>query len=196
MPAFSDSDGVSLSIGMTPSVLNDLWEQLLIKHGRCWARVVSDSMYPTIRRGNRVLVEMASPDQVRFGDIVVFRRNGTLTVHRIIAKRKVIGECHFLEKGDASLQSSLVAAEDILGRVTSIRNSGKPLPTISGYGRLLQLALACISYTSLQVHAPLKYCLTRGRRTSQKHRYGPVYNRFFHLLYRIVLRLFLRTSRA
>jgi signal peptidase I len=169
MQVLSDSESASIRDEVTSCLLNDLWEELLIKHGTCWARVVSDSMYPTIWRDAHVLVERARPDKVRFGDIIVFRRNGSLTIHRVIGKRKFGGECHFLEKGDANLQSSLVPATDIIGRVTIIRNAGKSLPTISGSGRLFQLTLACISYTSLQLRTVLKYCLTWGGHTFYKH---------------------------
>jgi signal peptidase I len=179
---------------VTSCVLNDLWEELVIKHGTCWAKVVSNSMYPMIRRDDQVLVERIYSESVRFGDIVVFRKDGRLTVHRVIGKREVGGEYHFLEKGDANLQSSLVPAKEIVGRVTIIKNKGKTLPVISGSGRLLQLTLACISYTSLQLRAMLKYRLVWGRHTSHKHRYYVVYKRFFFLLYRIALGLFLKRS--
>lgn len=177
---------------VTTYVLNDLWEELVMKHGTCWARVVSNSMYPVIRQDDQVLVERVRPDKVRFGDIVVFRQDERLTVHRVIGKREVGGEYHFLEKGDASLQSSLVPAKEVIGRVTIIRNHGKTIPVISGSGRLLQLTLSCISYTSLQLRAMLKHRPARGRHTSQEHLYVAAYNRFFSLLHRIALLLFLQ----
>ena len=176
---------------MTPPVFNELWEELLIKHGTCWAKVVSDSMYPVIKRGNQVLVEKADPDQVRFGDIVVFRRSGTLVTHRVIGKSKLGGEYHLLEKGDANLQSTLVPVKDVIGRITAIRNTVKTLPIISGPGRLLQLILACISYTSVKIWAILRFCGTGLRRTSHRRQYGAVYHSSFSLLRRIALRLFL-----
>ena len=57
-----------------------MWEELLMKHETCWARVISDSMYPAIRRGDQVLEERAPLDKARFGDIIVFRRNRTATL--------------------------------------------------------------------------------------------------------------------
>ncbi len=171
-------------------VLNELWVELLTEQERCWGRVISNSMYPTIRQADEVLVDRTRSDKVRFGDIVVFRRNGMLMTHRALGKHEFRGKCYFLEKGDANLGSSLVPAKKVIGRVTIIRNSSGTLQTISGTGRLLQLILACISYTSFHLWAVLEYCLTRGRRITSKPRYGAAYNRFFSYLYRVTLRLF------
>ena len=190
MQIFSSRDRTSVGSNLNSCILNDLWEALLIKHETCWARVVSDSMSPAIRRGDQVLVEKTSSDKVRFGDIIVFKRNGTLTTHRVIGKYEFGGECYFREKGDAGLQSSLVPARDIIGRVVVVRNPSKSLTVISGSGRLLQLNLACISYTSLQLWRLLKYCLTLGGHTSHKHGYGAAYNGLFSWLRRNALRFF------
>lgn len=171
-------------------VLNELWEELLIQHTTCWARVVSNSMYPLIERGDQVLVERAILHKVHFGDIAVFRRNGTLMTHRVLRKCKFNGEYHFLEKGDATLQSSLVPAKNIIGWVIAIRNSGKTILTMSGSGRRLQLTLACISYASLHLWVMLEYCLTLGRRVTYQPRGGAAFNRFHSLLYRITLWFF------
>ncbi len=189
MEALSNSETASATAETTSCVLNGLWEELLIKHETCWARVVSNSMYPSITRGDEVLVETAHTEKVRFGDIVVFKRNGGLITHRVIGKREFGGERHFLEKGDAVLRCSLVSARDVIGRVTAISTSGKTLAIVSGVGRLLQLTLACISCASLAPMAMLRYCRIRSGHRSRKHHYGAVYHRFLSLLQRIALRL-------
>ena len=169
-------------------LLNELWEELLKEQGTCWGKVISDSMRPLVQRGDRVLVEKAFPDKVRFGDIAVFRRNGQLIIHRVLGKREFIGKHHFLEKGDAILHTSLVPANNIIGRVSVIKNSDRTIRTLSGSGRICQLTLACISYTSLWLWRVLEYCLTRGERAAYNHRWETAYHRFFSLLRRIVVR--------
>jgi signal peptidase I len=173
-------------------VLNDLWEELLIKNGMCWARVVSNSMYPTIRLDDQVLVERICSDNLRFGDILVFKKDRRLIVHRVIGKREVGGEYHFHEKGDASLQSSLVPPKEVIGRVISIRNQEKTFLVVSGSGRLLQLILACISYTSLYLNVMLKKLLVWRTHIPLKHRYDVAYMSVIFLLYKTVLGLFLK----
>jgi signal peptidase I len=171
-------------------VLNELWEELLIEHGRCPSRVISNSMYPVIKRGDRVLVESARSDKVRFGDIIVFKKNGKLLTHRALGKRELNGQYHLLEKGDANLVYTFIPAHRVIGRVTVISNSGRNFQTISGTGRLLQLILACISFSSLRLWAALEYCLTKGKRNTYRPRYGAAYRRILILLYRTILRLF------
>jgi signal peptidase I len=149
-------------------------------------------MYPTIRRDDQVLVERTCSDNLRFGDIIVFKKYERLIVHRVIGKRKVEGEYYFREKGDASLQSSLVPPKEIIGRVVNIRQQDKTILVISGTGRLLQLIMACISNASLWLSMTLKNHLVWKRHISRKHRYNVAYMRTIFLLYRITLGLFFK----
>jgi signal peptidase I len=171
--------------GIKSYLLNDLWEELLTKQGTCWAEVISDSMQPAVRRGSRVLVERTEPDKIRFGDIIVFKKNNLLIVHRVIGKYNLAEKRFFVEKGDASLISSLVHSGDIIGRVTAIQNDLGILNIIAGTTRIRQLALAAVSFTSLELYLILKSFLPRGRQTLH---YGPVYTRFFHHLTRFLSR--------
>jgi signal peptidase I len=175
-------------------VLNDLWEELVTKNGMCWARVVSNSMYPTIRRNDKVLVERIGSANLRFGDIMVFKKDRSLIIHRVIGKRKVGGEHHFQEKGDAILQSSLVPPAEIIGRVINIKNQDKTILVISGAGRVLQLILACISYTSLYINVILKKILIWRRHISHQHRYDVAHRKIVFLLYRIASGLFFKRA--
>ena len=181
--------------GVQPLALVELWEELLVKEGTCWGKVISDSMLPVIGQGDQVLVERALSNNIRFGDIIVFRKNGQLVVHRVLAKRKLNGECHILEKGDAMFQSNLIPAQDILGRVTVVSRHGKSLRTVSGSGRILQLLLACISYTSLWLRVVLESCLAIGRRARKGHGYSVTYNNAFSWLRRVMLRLFIKARK-
>jgi signal peptidase I len=169
------------------SVLNELWEQLLIKHGVCWAKVISDSMYPMIKKGYQVLVEKYSSERIRLGDIVTFKRNGHLIVHRVLKKYAIAGEGYFLEKGDATLVASRIPAGDIIGRVCAIKNSAKVVQITFGRGRILQLILALISYGSLRLWVVLEYSLTFGRRRTVYPHYASVYKRLFSLVRKAIV---------
>ncbi|GEM_PF-2904854 len=191
MRVFSGCEIVGTRSGLAPHLLGEMWEELLTKYGTCWGTVISNSMHPMIRLGDQVLVERVRPGTARFGDIVVFRRNGMLIVHRMLGKRASGGKFCFLEKGDASLQAGVVPSEDIIGRVIVIRNSHQAIQTAHGSGRLLQLTLACISYFSLRQWISLEYCLALGRNVAFKNRGEAAYNRFYSVLRRITLQLFL-----
>jgi signal peptidase I len=170
-------------------VLSELWEEVVIERGASWGQVVSNSMWPAIKKGDRVLVERVLWDDLRFGDIIVFRKGETLSVHRVLAKRGAkTGGC-LLEKGDAVLWWSFVPAEDVVGRVRSIQGPDRTTDVTSGYGRMLQLTLAVQSYVSLQGWRLLAFCLTRLGRTPGRRRYAGAYRRLSSLLQSITLRL-------
>lgn len=59
------------------------------------------SMLPTLsERVNGVTVAPESPDDISVGDIVSFRRNGELIVHRVIEKGTDAEGTYFVTKGD------------------------------------------------------------------------------------------------
>ena len=97
-----------------------IWRDLLAKNGACQGKVVSDSMRPLMRTNDHVLVQSIQPGEERFGDIVVFERDGQLIIHRVIGRRLIGEQSYIIEKGDASLHSSLIPSYSILGRVLEI----------------------------------------------------------------------------
>ena len=118
MHATSEAERSTTSGTVPRHVLSELWEEVVFRRGENWGRVISSSMWPLITKGDRVLVEKTSWDRVRFGDIIVFRRAGNLAVHRALGKRTMSGKAYLLEKGDAILWSTLVPAEDLVGRAS------------------------------------------------------------------------------
>ena len=177
MKIFSNSEGAVVTSGVPSYVLSELWQEVIVERGTNWGQVVSDSMWPAIKKGDRVLVEKVNWNRIRFGDVIVFRKAGNLTVHRVLAKRKIDGGCCFLEKGDAVLWSSLVPVEEVVGRVRSIESSGKKTDAVSGYGRFLQLSLALQSYASLHVWRLLAHCLRCLGQNPYRRLYAGSYRR-------------------
>jgi len=109
------------------AVANDLWLELLERNGKGWLPVLTSSMAPLIRPGDEVLVSRSTPRDVCFGDIVVFRRNNDLIVHRAPGTRRRGEDTMLLEKGDTGMDLSPVSASSVVGRVISVRRHGKPI---------------------------------------------------------------------
>jgi len=84
--------------------------------------VVGASMEPILPEGSRVRTGPAAGRPVR-GDLVLFSRQGDLTVHRVIGLR---GD-RLRTKGDASVRAEpdLLAAADLLGVVVEAERSGR-----------------------------------------------------------------------
>ena len=94
----------------------------------------SGSMMPEIRRGDVVIVERLRGEQLntlREGEILVFRYNNIIVVHRIIRIKEVNGVRYFYTKGDANENEDgrPILEADIIGR-TSLRIPWVGLPTV------------------------------------------------------------------
>jgi signal peptidase I len=99
--------------------------ELLTRDGAAWVRESSDSMAPLIRPGDRLRLVPIHGNGPRRGDVVAYRRDTELIVHRVLAHdaRGV------LTKGDALPHRDPVTATDALvGRVvTVVTPSGRRL---------------------------------------------------------------------
>jgi signal peptidase len=64
--------------------------------------VVSNSMDPTLKKGDLVVVKGVSPEDIKIGDIIVYHNplQGVAVVHRVIDIRKDGGKLIFYTKGD------------------------------------------------------------------------------------------------
>lgn len=98
--------------------------------------VKSGSMEPVLYRGDVIIIEKVSPQDIRAdptnGDVIVFYKPGTsiLIVHRAIHKV----DTGFITKGDANVASdyfSPISSEYIVGRWTGIK-----IPYWTGVGYL------------------------------------------------------------
>jgi hypothetical protein len=99
-------------------------------------------MSPLIRPGDKVLVSRAAPEQVSFGDIIVFRCDGDLVVHRILKKQWTAEGLRFAEKGDGGYNYGWVSGDKIVGRVVRVNRGGMMLDLSLLPSRFTNLALS------------------------------------------------------
>ncbi len=87
-------------------------------------QVISDSMWPLLRRGDAVIAEPIEPTALRRGDIAVIRRGAELITHRLIATDS--GGWYL--RGDAAIWvDEVVTAQAIVGRVRAIERATQPI---------------------------------------------------------------------
>ena len=121
----------------------------LQSHSRVVLRVYGASMLPWVRPGDVVVIHSASPDTVRCGDVVLFRRGDRLYVHRIVERRGLRGGARFLAKGDANPHADgIIGQEEILGRVLSLYRGNRLIDLDSPGQLMLGLLIAQFSRSS------------------------------------------------
>lgn len=130
----------------------------LAKRGYVSMRVHGTSMLPWVRPGNIALVRQISMENVRCGDIVLFRRDTHLFVHRIVEKRGSLETAQLFSKGDAHPTSDgPVGEEQLLGRVVRIYKKDAERIDLDAPG---QLALGLL-ISKLSLHSRYWYPLAK-----------------------------------
>ena len=115
--------------------------QLLDQQGRVTLRVRGSSMLPWVKPGDVAIIRRGGIDDVRCGDVVLFKLESRLFVHRLIEKRGTLREARFLAKGDAHPGPDGIVDRDlVLGRVVRIYRGKKQIDLDSP----IQLALGLI----------------------------------------------------
>ncbi len=131
-----------------------------------------------------MLVRRVGADDIRFGDIAVFRRNGDLIVHRLFRKRRTGGQLAFSEKGDTGTVLAPVDGDDIIGMVTIVQRRGRLLGLSSRLGRLASVGLSAWMYGAAAGVGRL-----RSSRSRTIRRVGMVLTQFSILASNILVRV-------
>jgi signal peptidase I len=96
--------------------------------------VISYSMYPSLNRGDLILVRGTTLEEIEVGTVVVFRHEKGLAVHRVV---EIKGN-KIVTKGDANPEEDdPITYDDIVGRVPAIGDSLVRIPLV---GRISLLA--------------------------------------------------------
>jgi len=84
------------------------------------AAITSGSMWPALKRGDLVLIKgVSAKNEIKVGDIIVYRNQIGFTIHRVIEMR----EDTVITKGDANnVADSPVRYEEIVGKALSFGN--------------------------------------------------------------------------
>jgi len=74
------------------------WQRALQAGQKIVVTVASDSMAPTLRAGQTVVVR---PGRATIGDVVLIRGANLPTLHRLVARISLLGYARFVHAGDA-----------------------------------------------------------------------------------------------
>ena len=101
---------------------------------------------PLIHPGDHVLINKVKAEHIGHGDIVVFRRGGSMIVHRVLKKLRTDKGICFIEKGDNARGRGIFNADNVIGRVTMVKGSQKLFSLNSPFSRLTSRVLSVWLY--------------------------------------------------
>lgn len=116
------------------------------------------SMSPLLAPGDRVSVRRARSDELRVGDVVIVKREGSAAwlAHRLIARRRANGRAEFVTKGDHCAAADPVWTEtQLCGIVIAVWRAAARAPTDwrTRRARWIGALLACISRSQARAGA-------------------------------------------
>lgn len=89
------------------------------------AAVTSGSMWPTLHTGDLIFIQATRREDIKIGDIVVWKNPNGFTIHRVVE----LGENTLTTKGDANFKNDdPVAYSDVVGRTYQVFGKNARLP--------------------------------------------------------------------
>jgi signal peptidase I len=82
-------------------------------------------MHPTLQMGWRVFLEPARGEDLRVGEIAVFRGPRYLTIHRLVYRETGAGGTTLVFRGDYNRLRERIAPDAVVGRVVAIEVPGQ-----------------------------------------------------------------------
>lgn len=95
------------------------------------------SMWPSIRTQDKVIVVPVTPQELRLGDLILYRENDKLICHRLVRKLRGTSGYLFWVRGDATRWGyETVDRLNLVGRVSQIIRDGKVISQETLFARL------------------------------------------------------------
>ena len=96
-------------------------------------KMQGNSMFPTIKNGDEGIRRKCSPNDLKIGDIVVFRLQDLIITHRLIKIEFVNGEKLFTAKGDKNYhRDKPFTGDKIIGQLVAIKRNQQIISMDSG----------------------------------------------------------------
>lgn len=139
-----------------------LIKNALKKHKIVKIRFLGDSMTPSIRNGEMIILKEESPHSIKIGEVIIFKRGNDMIGHRVIWKVH-LDELFFLTRGDNTPFFDLpVPAEAIYGKAIIPKDTRNVIPKINMKIKLFFLiSIILLKLESkISTHKPIKSILS------------------------------------
>lgn len=92
------------------------------------------SMWPFVRRGEKLIIKKASLEDLRVGDIILYRTEDDLVSHRLVKMVKTSKGCLFYSRGDNSCSlPELLIKDRFLGKAIGILKKNGKMISFTGF---------------------------------------------------------------
>ena len=149
----------------------ELLSESLRRTGSAVIAVNGTSMHPTLQFGWRVYLRPARGEDLRIGDIAVFRGERYLTIHRLVWRERAGGIERLVFRGDYNRARERVDPVAVIARVAAVEIPGRK----KGMERVVAIepdVLACFYRASYRVSRLLRPLVPRSARP--EGRIGPL----------------------
>ena len=105
---------------ITPTIIVMILVYFYSGYFRLYAvAIASGSMTPNIHKGDIVIVDQKKPHNIDIGDVIAYRHENIIVVHRVVKKEKYLDNYIYYTKGDANDNIDNLTIEDemIIGEV-------------------------------------------------------------------------------
>lgn len=105
------------------------------------------SMSPILREGNQILVKTTLPQDLHFGDIIVYKSKDLLIAHRFLYRKfRRNNIMEIVAKADnSSERDSPFSSDCLLGKVVEIIKKGKTLNLEGDHWRIISFLIGTVS---------------------------------------------------
>lgn len=100
-------------------------------------------MHPFLKAGDSLHLCRVAPEQLRLGDLIAFRREDHLIVHRFAGRLRQDSQTWLRQKGDNLPGFGLIRPEELVGRVAFVATGASSRPMLTGFGLWQNRFLGC-----------------------------------------------------
>jgi signal peptidase I len=126
------------------------------------------SMWPFIRAGEKVFVKKSGIEELSRGDIILYRKDGELRLHRLVNKTEDEGEYTLYSRGDNSNSPpERVGKEMYIGKAVAVLRNGKLIDFSCGYQALINRCIIMLNPFFNRILKPLYKACRKAVRGGQ-----------------------------
>lgn len=117
-----------------------------------------NSMNPTLTDGDQILVKTVSLQDLRLGDIIVYKNKDQLIAHRFLYRNfRKDNIAEIIAKADNSSERDSPSSSDcLLGKVVEINRRGKPLNLENNFWRIVSYLIGVVSLLEMVIFETIR----------------------------------------